>query len=197
MDSLTPGVTKASQFKKTPMYLSVAEVLEKARGPLTTTPRASAHQAWALGVWWGVRERIPVPVVSGQTMGCWPEPWLCGVAAAWLCSSPQGLKGLGGSVYVALCPWLFQTSMCSMYAQALHTSVVPPGASLLLRVINSYGRSEAAAVRSPKAWKGGMVCGVWPHPSGPVSSGRLLLCGNHRLHNPGDLMPPSVLPTFR
>lgn len=77
---LTPGVTKASQFKKTiktPVCLSVAEALEKARGPLTTTPRVSAHQAWAW-MFSGERvSRILVPVVSGQTMGCWPEPWLC------------------------------------------------------------------------------------------------------------------------
>lgn len=179
MDSLTPGVTKASQFQKkptikTPVCLSVAKALEKARGTLTTTPRVSAHQAWAW-MFGGERgSRILVPVVSGQTMGCWPEPWLCGVAAAWLCSSPQGLKGRAGSVYVALYPWLLQTSMCGMCVQALHTPVVPPCASSRHRVINSYGRKEAAEVRSPpRAWKDGMGFGVYPHPSGPVSLERL------------------------
>lgn len=80
IDSLTPRVTKASQFKKmikNTVFSFVAEALEKARGHLTTTPRVSAHQAWARRFGGERVNRILVPVVSGQTLGCWPEPWLC------------------------------------------------------------------------------------------------------------------------
>lgn len=81
------------------------------------------------------------------------------MAAAWLCSSPQGLKGRVGNVDVALCPWLFQTPTCSMFAQALHTSLAPVSQSLH-RAKDSSSKEGAVRVRSRRAWKEGMLFGV-------------------------------------
>lgn len=195
MDALTPGVTKASQFKetmKTPVYLSVAEALEKARGPLTTTPRVSAHHAWAW-MFGGERvSRILVPAVSGQTMGCWPEPWLCGVAAAWLRSSPQGLKGRVGSVYVALYPWLLQTDVHVQHVCAGSTHLCGPSLCLLTAQGNKQLWQERGCrseePQGLEGWDGLWSLFPWEDCYCVGTIGRA---------TQETLMPPSVLQTFR